>query len=133
MALEDLGESLEGKGWWGVAIGAVVLAPMVIPAVARGLRPVAKEAVKGYLALSERAREMMAESGEQWQDLVAEAQSEYSHRHNNSEMMLLEADGEGAAGATGAHEEPAGAGEERSRRSHRAHKPEAGEGEPAAA
>lgn len=98
MAIEDIGESLEGAGWWGVALGAVVLAPIVVPALARGLRPIAKEAVKGYLTLSEKAKEMMAESGEQWQDLVAEARSEYDLRHNGADAMHLDEHPEASEG-----------------------------------
>lgn len=77
MAAKDLGEGLKGKGWFGVAIGAAVLAPMVVPALGKALRPVAKEAIKGFLALSEKARETLAEANEQMQDLVAEAKAEY--------------------------------------------------------
>jgi hypothetical protein len=89
MAFEEIGERLEGKGWLGVGIGALILAPMVIPAVARGLRPVAKEAIKGYLVLSDRAREMLAEGGEQIQDLVAEARSEYETEVEENGMMMM--------------------------------------------
>ncbi|MFN3648589.1 MAG: DUF5132 domain-containing protein [Armatimonadota bacterium] len=99
MALEDIGERLEGKGWIGVAIGTVVLAPVVFPALARGLRPAAKGAIKGYLALQERARVWAAETGEQFQDLVAEAKSEYAHPEG--EMMTVAPAGENIAGAEG--------------------------------
>jgi hypothetical protein len=47
MALEEIGERLEGNGWLGVGIGALILAPMGMPAVARVLRPVAREARNG--------------------------------------------------------------------------------------
>jgi hypothetical protein len=88
--MEELGERLEGKGWLGVGIGTVILAPIVAPALARGLRPLAKRAIKGYLTLADRARERLAETNEQLQDLVAEARSEYETESTGEEMMTLE-------------------------------------------
>lgn len=105
MALKDIGERLEGKGWLGVGLGAVVLAPVVIPALSRTLRPAAKNAIKGYLALSDRARHWMAETGEQWQDLVAEAKSEHETGVNGSEMMTMELASESQEGAAGGQDE----------------------------
>src|SRR3569833_195113 len=90
MAWEDVAEGMEGKGWLGVGIGAVLLAPVLVPAVARGLRPALKGAVKGYLALSDKTREWLAESGEQFQDLVAEAKAEYESHSEPGAMMAME-------------------------------------------
>ena len=59
-----------------VGVGAALLAPILLPAVAAGMRPLAKTAVKGYLALTDKVKEMAAESGEQLSDLVAEARAE---------------------------------------------------------
>jgi hypothetical protein len=108
MALKDIGERLEGKGWLGIGIGALILAPVVIPAVARGLRPLAKGAIKGYLALQEKGREVFAETSEQFQDLVAEARSEYELRDNGAEMMTLDASEEGDGEAVTRREENGG-------------------------
>jgi hypothetical protein len=58
-----------GIGLAAVAVGAVVLGPRA--------KPLAKNAIKGYLALTQVARERMAEATEQLQDLVAEARYEY--------------------------------------------------------
>ena len=69
-----------GLGGWALAIGAVVVAG---PAVARGLRPVAKGAIKGYLALSDRARVATEETRENLQDLMAEARAEYQAEANS--------------------------------------------------
>ncbi len=87
MASKGLGDRLEGKGWLGWTIGAVVLAPVVVPALGKALRPVAKEAIKGLLALSEKTRELVAETGEQMQDLVAEAKAEYAQEAGGAGMM----------------------------------------------
>ena len=68
--LKGLGPSLL------VGIGAVLAAPIVIPAVMGGLRPLAKTAIKGYLYLSDSLKESLAEAGEQLSDMVAEVRSE---------------------------------------------------------
>ena len=75
---EELLERASGSTILGVGLGVLFLGPVLIPAVGRGLRPIAKGAIKGYLALTERSREMFAETGERLQDLYAEAQSEYA-------------------------------------------------------
>src|SRR5215211_635408 len=75
---EELLERASGSTILGVGLGVLFLGPVLVPALGRGLRPVAKGAIKGYLALTERSREMFAETGERLQDLYAEAQSEYS-------------------------------------------------------
>jgi hypothetical protein len=59
-----------------VGIGAAIAAPVVIPALAAVARPLAKGAVKGVLLVTDQFTELFAEMGEQWSDLVAEAQSE---------------------------------------------------------
>src|SRR5262249_42908180 len=88
--LKDLGERFEGKGWLGVGIGAVVLAPVVAPALVRGMRPALKGAIKGYFMLSDRLRHQLAQTGEQFQDLVAEGKAEYDLRGSEAEMASLE-------------------------------------------
>jgi hypothetical protein len=73
MALvEDL---FKGSAVTGVAIGvgALLLAPTVLPAVGRVLRPAAKAAIKGGMVFY---RETMAEIGEVASDLFAEARAE---------------------------------------------------------
>ena len=62
----------------GVVVGAIaaIAAPSLFSAVASGMRSVAKEAFKGGIAVYTVASELATESGEQFQDLVAEAKSE---------------------------------------------------------
>jgi Protein of unknown function (DUF5132) len=74
---EDLLERASGSTMLGVGLGVLFLGPVLVPALGKGLRPLAKSAIKGYIALTERSREMFAETGERLQDLYAEAQSEY--------------------------------------------------------
>lgn len=78
MALEDIGERLGAWGWVGAGLGVVILAPKLIPALGRGLRPVAKGTLKGCMALTDKTRGVLAETGERWHDLVAEARAEHA-------------------------------------------------------
>ena len=59
-----------------VVLGVALAAPIVLPAVAAVSRPLAKTLIKGYLTLSDMAKEFAAEAGEQISDLMAEVQSE---------------------------------------------------------
>ena len=52
-----------------LALGAGVM-------IGRGMRPVAKGAIKGYMSLADRLKEYTAEAGESLQDLYHEAKSE---------------------------------------------------------
>jgi hypothetical protein len=76
MELEDIGEGLGGLGWLGAGLGVVILAPALVRGLGRGLRPVAKGALKGGMALTDKTREVLAETSERWHDLVAEARAE---------------------------------------------------------
>lgn len=79
MALwESVTESLGGSWTTNLLIGtaAVIVAPIVVPAVLAGLRPVAKTAIKGGVFLYDKAGEIVTETGEQMSDLVAEARAE---------------------------------------------------------
>jgi Protein of unknown function (DUF5132) len=72
--IEDM---FKGNMATGLAVaGAVVLAPTLLPAVGRILRPVAKTAIKGGLVLY---RETLAGVGDVTGDLVAEARAELEH------------------------------------------------------
>jgi hypothetical protein len=53
----------------GLALGLGVV-------LGRGLRPVAKQAVRGYMKVSDRVREVTAEASESLQDIYAEAKAE---------------------------------------------------------
>jgi hypothetical protein len=79
MALWDsVTESLGGVSTSTLLVGAaaVVLAPVVVPAVLAVLRPIAKTVIKGGMYLSDRVGEMVAEVGEGASDRVAEARAE---------------------------------------------------------
>lgn len=55
--------------WWERR--RCLVAPIVVPVVIAGLRPVAKTAIKGGIYVLDKAQDMVAEAGEQLSDLVA--------------------------------------------------------------
>lgn len=59
-----------------VILGVALAAPIVLPTVAAVSRPLAKTLIRGYLTLTDMAKEFAAESGEQISDLVAEVKAE---------------------------------------------------------
>jgi hypothetical protein len=59
-----------------IGVGVVLVAPMVVPALATGMRPLAKAVMKGGIMVYEKGAEVLAEAGEQLSDLVAEVRSE---------------------------------------------------------
>ena len=79
MALVD--DIIEGFGssWVPtllVGVGVALVAPAVIPALAIGMRPLAKAVIKGGMMVYDKGAEVFAEAGEQLSDLVAEVRSE---------------------------------------------------------
>lgn len=69
------------KGWGGgmlIGVGAAIAAPVILPAAAAVVRPLAKGLIWGYLAAAEKLKEAVAETREQMNDLVAEAKAEYT-------------------------------------------------------
>ncbi len=73
--VEDVFEDL---GIPGIAagLGAVVLAPVIIPVVAKASKPVAKAIIKGSIIAYKKSRTALAETGEVLEDIVAEVQAE---------------------------------------------------------
>src|SRR5205807_4058053 len=85
---------LEGTGW---ATGvAVVLGVAAVGA--RRDSPLVKEIMKGYMLVSDRVKELVAEAGEQMSDLYAEAKAEYE----TGASALTTLGGSGAAAAEAA-------------------------------
>jgi hypothetical protein len=80
-----------------LGLGVAMAVPTVIPALASGLRPLAKALVKGGLTLYDAAKEGVAEAGEQLNDLVAETRAEMAqdakHSPNGSEEEYVETTG----------------------------------------
>lgn len=79
MALFDNGLKL-GTGV-AIGLGALVLAPTVLPAVAAILKPLAKAAIKSGFIVYEKGREVLAETKEVFEDLAAEVRAELSQEY----------------------------------------------------
>jgi hypothetical protein len=61
----------------GMAIGvAATLGPRLLPALTSTLRPVMQTVVRAGYSATRSAREMIAEAGEQFEDLLAEARAQ---------------------------------------------------------
>jgi Protein of unknown function (DUF5132) len=71
-------EFVEEAGAPGIiaGIGAVLLAPVVIPVVTGIGKPLAKSLIKGGIVLYEKSKGAVAELGESWEDMIAEARAE---------------------------------------------------------
>src|SRR5256885_1716670 len=68
-----------GSSWTSnilVGIGIALVAPVVVQALAAGMRPLVKAMIKGGITVYDKGTEMFAEAGEQLSDLVAEVRSE---------------------------------------------------------
>jgi hypothetical protein len=59
-----------------IGAGAVVAAPLILPSMFSGLRPVAKKLIKGGIIVADKAKEIFAEAGEEFGDVLAEARAE---------------------------------------------------------
>jgi hypothetical protein len=83
MPLSDL---LEGNGGWGLGVGLLAGAAIVL---SKQGRPIAKGALVGYFTLTDRLRTLAAETTEQVQDLLAEARAEYRERLSADEEIEI--------------------------------------------
>lgn len=79
-AVEVVGDSFIGVGKIALGVGALIVAPVALPV----LRPVTKELVKGGLGLTRKTRSLLAEVGEQWSDLIAEARTDLERTATNT-------------------------------------------------
>jgi hypothetical protein len=79
MKLDDLLRSNAAAGV-AIAAGAALLAPVVLPLLAGVTRPLARTALKSGIIIYEKARETVAELGEAFDDLVAEAKAELAQQ-----------------------------------------------------
>jgi hypothetical protein len=76
--MAKISDFIENAGTPGViaSIGAVLLAPVILPVVAGVGKPIAKSLIKGGLVAYEKSKGAFAELGETWEDIVAEARAE---------------------------------------------------------
>ena len=66
-----------------VGLGAVVLAPIVLPIVTEVAKPLAKAMIKEGLVMYSKAQDAIAEANDTWGDWVAEAKSELAAERAN--------------------------------------------------
>jgi len=59
-----------------IGIGALILAPVVVPVLAVAAKPLIKAGLKGGILLYEKSQEMIAEAQELFEDLAAEVKAE---------------------------------------------------------
>ena len=59
-----------------VGIGALLLAPLVLPAAGTVMRPLIKATVKSGLLLAHKGRELVSEAMESLEDITAEVKAE---------------------------------------------------------
>ena len=71
-------------------IGAVLLAPVVIPVVAGIGKPIAKSIIKSGLVAYEKSKGAFAELGETWEDIVAEARAEIAEEQHTRAFEAAE-------------------------------------------
>ncbi|MGK7875340.1 MAG: DUF5132 domain-containing protein [Xenococcaceae cyanobacterium] len=93
LKVEDLFENLaENLGVPGIAagIGAVVLTPFLIPVVAKVGKPIAKAAIKGGIVAYEKGKGFITETGEVFEDLVAEAKVELAEEQSQKAIGSAE-------------------------------------------
>lgn len=74
-SIEDIIKSDITKGA-AIGVGAALVAVAAIPAIMQAGRPLARVALKSGILLFEKGREVMAEAGETFEDLVAEVKAE---------------------------------------------------------
>ncbi len=86
MAILDNGWKL-GTGV-AVGLGAIILAPTLLPVLAAVTKPLVKATIKSGLILYEKSREILAETAEVIEDLAAEARAELMQ---SSEKEMTEA------------------------------------------
>jgi hypothetical protein len=59
-----------------VGIGAIILAPVILPVASAVVKPVLIAGIKGGMILYQKTSELLAEASETIEDLVAEAKAE---------------------------------------------------------
>ena len=59
-----------------IGIGALILAPVIIPVVGAVVKPLAKATIKGGLSLVQKGRELISEAVEVFEDISAEVKAE---------------------------------------------------------
>jgi len=59
-----------------IGIGALILAPVIIPVVGSAVKPLAKATIKSGLVVIQKGRELISEAAEALEDIAAEVKAE---------------------------------------------------------
>ncbi|MDM9381976.1 DUF5132 domain-containing protein [Chlorogloeopsis sp. ULAP01] len=86
--LPDVGDVAENLGVTGIL--GVVLLPIFLPVLAGVGKPIAKGIIKGGILFYEKSRGAIAEVGETWEDIVAEARAELGESRMKSAEPIEE-------------------------------------------
>ena len=82
-----------------IGIGAVILAPVIVPVLAAAAKPLIKAGLKGGILLYEKGQEMIAEAQELFEDLAAEVKAElYEANWHCGRLRNLSRDAGGRGG-----------------------------------
>ncbi len=89
----DIGDFVEDFGLPGLVIGAgaVILAPILGPGLAKVGKPLAKSAVKGTILVYEKTKGVLAEAKEAFEDIVAESKAELAESETQK-VLTVEAE-----------------------------------------
>lgn len=82
----DIKDIVEDLGVPGIT--AIVLLPVLIPAVGKAAKPLAKATIKGGIVLYEQGKGVVASFGEGLEDLVAESQAELAEARSKTPAGL---------------------------------------------
>lgn len=95
------------KGF-AIGIGAALLAPLAVSLLSGAGRPLARAVIKTGILLVEKGRETMAELGEVFDDLAAEAHADLREQQAGAHAAAAEATAEPAATTTSAAADASG-------------------------
>jgi hypothetical protein len=84
--LPDIGDLAEGLGVTGVA--ALLLLPVFAPVITRVGKPITKAVIKGAIRFYENNKGAIAEIGDTWEAIVAEARTELAERPMKSAQPI---------------------------------------------
>jgi hypothetical protein len=76
-----IGDLLEDFGLPGliIGVGAIVLAPVVAPVLAKAGKPLAKAVIKTGIVAYETSKNVLTEAQQAFEDIIAESKAELAH------------------------------------------------------
>ena len=86
----DIGDFVEDFGLPGIVLGAgaVILAPILGPGLAKVGKPFAKSVVKSTIVFYEKTKVVLAEAKEAFEDIVAESKAELAEKETQQVLTV---------------------------------------------